>query len=255
MAFSNNHSRNQKLPPRWCILIDILGFSRMRECEQERALHALRELMRAIYRIGTRVYHEDGERLFVHHMGDGFAIVSSFGESSFERPLGIAVALMRCVACSGAFAAAALAEGEFADVTGFYPREVMKDYNERGVVALGGGGLMTLSSVMGAAFIRGYRLREKLPSGPFLAVSNEFRERIPAEFGVRVVEGKRCGTVLSIDWLRNESPVVDSIQKRGGLSAPQSSDLVEAIRDYCEKYPELRMKWSSDLSKFLGFSL
>ena len=227
----------------------------MWECEHERALYALGELMRAIYRIGTRVYHGDKERLFVHHMGDGFAIVSSFGESSFERPLSIAVALMRCVACSGAFAAATLAEGEFADVTGCYPGEVMKDYDERGVVALGGGGLMTLSSVMGTAFIRSYRLHEKLPSGPFLATSDEFRERIPNKFGVRVVEGERYGTVLSVDWLRTRSPVVDSIQKRGGLSAPQSSDLFEAIRDYCKRYPELRLKWSSDLSEFLGFSL
>ena len=149
----------------------------------------------------------------------------------------------------------ALAEGEFADIIGCYPGEVTKDCDEGGVVALGGGGLMTLSSVMGTAFIRGYRLHEKLPSVPFLAVSEEYRERIPTEFGVRVVKGERYGTVLSIDWLRTESAIVDSIQARGGLSAPQSPHLFKAIRDYCEEYPELRVKWSTELSKFLGFCL
>ena len=255
MAFSNDNYRKREVPERWCIFIDILGFSRMWECEERKALHVLGELMRAIYRIGTRVYRNDGERLFVHHMGDGFAIVGDFGESSFERPLGIAVALMRCVACSGAFAKATLAEGDFADVAGCYPEEVMKGSNEAQVVALGGGGLMTLSSVMGTAFIRSYRLHEKLPSGPFLAVSHEFRERIPTGFGVRVVEGKREETLLSIDWLRTENPIVGSIQERGCLSAPQSSDLFQVIRDYCDKYPELKMKWSGSLFKYLEFSL
>ena len=108
---------------------------------------------------------------------------------------------------------------------------------------------------MGTAFIRGYRLHETLPSGPFLAVSDEYRERIPTGCDVRVVEGGRDGDLLSIDWLRMASPVVISIQARGGLAAPQSSDLFRALRDYCERYPELRVKWSSNLSKFLGFSL
>ena len=243
------------VPERWCLFIDILGFSRMWECEQARALHPLRELMRAIYRIGTRVYRDDGQRLLVHHMGDGFGIVSSFGESSFERPLAIAIALMRCVASSGAFAAATLAEGDFADITGCYPEEVMKDCNEGGVVALGGGGLMTLSSVMGTAFIRAYRLHEELPSAPFLAVSDEHRDRIPTGFGVRLVTSKRDRSMLSIDWLRSESPLVSRIQAFGGLAAPQTEDLSRAIRDYCDTYPELREKWATDLRRFLGFSL
>ena len=75
------------------------------ESDQSRALHALRELMGAIYRIGSRVYPHEGKRLFVHQMGDGFAIVNDFGEASLERPLGIAAALMRHVASTGTFTA------------------------------------------------------------------------------------------------------------------------------------------------------
>ena len=130
MTSSANSPHLQTLPKRWCVFVDILGFSQLWETRQWKALHALRELMGAIYRIGTRMYPNDGERLFVHHMGDGFAIVSDFRESSFGRPLGIACALMRHMASTGTFAAAAIAEGEFSDITGCYPEEVMKDSEE-----------------------------------------------------------------------------------------------------------------------------
>ena len=66
-------------------------------------------------------------------MGDGFAIVSEFREESLERPIAIAIALMRCVATTGAFAAAAIAEGEHADITGCYPREVTEN-TDNGIV-------------------------------------------------------------------------------------------------------------------------
>ncbi len=105
---------------RWCMYIDILGFSQLWESKQSKTLHALGVLMQSIYRVGTRVYADEGERLFVHHMGDGFAIVSDFEEASFERPLGIAAALMRHLASTGAFAAA-VSEGELSDITGCYP--------------------------------------------------------------------------------------------------------------------------------------
>ena len=97
MPPATDRSRLQAVPMRWCNFIDILGFSQLWESDQSRALHALRELMGAIYRIGTRVYPHEVKRLFVHHLGDRFAIVSDFGEASLERPLGIAAALMRHV--------------------------------------------------------------------------------------------------------------------------------------------------------------
>ena len=153
--------------------------------------------MRAIYRIGTRVYPEDSQRLFVHQMGDGFAIVSEFGEESHKRPIAIAIALMRCVADTGTFAATAIAEGEHADITGCYPPEVT-DGSRNGIVRLGSG-LMTLSKVMGTAFIRAYRLHDAKPKGPFLKVSENHRDRIPGWVPVRPIKG---GPLLSTDWIR-----------------------------------------------------
>ena len=123
MTRSVDKLKQRTTPMRWCIFVDILGFSQLWEAEQMKALHSLRELMLAIYRIGARVYTNQGERLFVHHMGDGFAIVSDFGEASLERPLSIAATLMSHVATTGMFAAAAVAEGKFSDITGCYPKE------------------------------------------------------------------------------------------------------------------------------------
>lgn len=128
---------------RWCIYIDILGFSKVWECDEYKALNSLGELMRAICQIGKKVYPNEGERLFVHQMGDGFAIVSDFGEATLERPIAVAIALMRHVASTGMFATAAIAEGEFSDITGCYPREVTDDRDGDAVNL--GEGLMTLS--------------------------------------------------------------------------------------------------------------
>ena len=254
MTRSADRSRLETVPKRWCTFIDILGFSQLWESRQWKALHALRELMGAIHRIGTRVYGNEGERLFVHHMGDGFAIVSDFGEASFERPLGIAFALMRHMASNGTFAAAAVAEGEFSDITGCYPEEVMKDCGGGHVVPLNAG-LMTLSPVMGTAFIRAYRLHAQAPSGPFVIVSGEHEDRVPGGFEFRSVQGEGNSSLLSIDWMRAESPTVARIQGAASLRAPKAEELVQALRSYCAEYPSVRGKWCGNLRTLLSVDL
>ena len=239
---------------RWCVFVDILGFSQLWETRQWKALHALRELMGAIYRIGTRMYPNEGERLFVHHIGDGFAIVSDFGEASFERPLAIASALMRHMASTGTFAAAAIAEGEFSDITGCYPEEIMKDCEDGHVVRLNAG-LMTLSPVMGTAFIRAYRLNDEAPSGPFVIVSEEHGDRVPGGFECRLAEGKGDSKLISVDWMRAECPTVARIQRAASLRAPKSEELVQAIWSYCAEYPSVRRKWSGHLPSLLSVDL
>ena len=239
---------------RWCIFVDILGFSQVWEIEQEQALHSLRELMRAIYRIGTLVYIDEGDRLFVHHMGDGFAIVSDFGEASFERPLGIAAALMRHVASTGMFAAAAVAEGDFSDITGCYPEEVTKDCDDGNVVALGDG-LMTLSTVMGTAFIRAYRLNGNAPPGPFVVVPAELENRIPPGYRSCSVGRETDYGLFSIDWMRAECQTVAWIQKEARLRAPKVEELIQAIKNYCAEYSHVREKWSGNLQSMLSVDL
>ena len=238
---------------RWCIFIDILGFSKLWESNEYQALHSLRELMRAIFRIGTRVYPEEPQRLFVHQMGDGFAIVSEFREESLERPIAIAIALMRCVATTGAFAAAAIAEGEHADITGCYPREVTEN-TDNGIVRLGRG-LMTLSTVMGTAFICAYRLHNAAPSGPFLTVSANHPDRVPDGLPVRATKSRSCTSVLSIDWVRAERALLSDIQEKADISTPSQCELVRKIQEYCKQYELIRKKWNRYLRDLLDIEV
>lgn len=240
---------------RWCIYIDILGFSHFWGDEVNReALYPLGELMRALFRIGTKVYPNDDDRLFVHQMGDGFAIVSNFGEYSLERPICIAIALMRHVAAStGKFSAATIAEGEFGAIQGCYPREVMECYRD-GLVRLGRG-LMTLSTVMGAAFIRAYGLHNKAPSGPFLTVSDCQRNRVPDGLSVRTNKDDMGTRLLSMDWVRAQTPLLREIQIQADLMASEPDELVQKIRTYCGRYPHIREKWRIALNDFLAIKV
>ena len=250
---------------RWAIYIDILGFSYLWDDEERQALHPLNddgmwqalhplnELMLAIYRIGTKVYPDQGQRLFAHQMGDGFAIVSdSSSESSFERPIAIAIALMRCVASTGKFASAAIAEGDFADTMGCYPQEVRegRDCSDHDVIKLGHG-RMTLFSVMGTAFIRAYRLHKKGPSGPFLTVAKRHQPHIPESLPVRTVKEVQ-GELLSIDWIQADMPTLTCIQEQACLERPKPDKLLQAIKDYCVRYPKMADQWGSQLCDLLG---
>src|SRR3546814_2392541 len=80
--------------------------------------------MSGIYAIGNKVYTDDGDRLFAHQFGDGFVIVGDFHEEALDRCVAIAVALMRHIATSGCLARAAVAEGDFADYSGCWPKEI-----------------------------------------------------------------------------------------------------------------------------------
>lgn len=238
---------------RWCIYIDLLGFShRWEEFWQDdsyRALCPLNELMRAIYRIGKKVYPNAGERLFVHQMGDGFAIVNDFSsEPSLERPIVIAIALMRCVATTNTFAKASIAEGDFGDITGCYLEEVMddRDRSDPGVVRLGEG-LMTLSRVMGTTFIRAHKSHEDSPSGPLLIVAKCHEARIPESIPMQTIMDCRGKPWLSIDWIRADIPNLAHIQEQACLPRPEPYELVQAIRNYCKQYPDIRAKWKKSL--------
>ena len=233
------------LSKRWCIYIDILGFSKFWERDRLKALTAVRALMLAIHRIGTKVYPDNPERLFVHQMGDGFAIVSEFGEASLERPISIAIALMRHVASIDAFAIAAIAEGDHADIKGCYPREVTDD-SDNGSVRLGAG-LMTLSCVMGTAFVRAYGLQRATPSVPLLSVSAEDGHRLPDGLQIRETRGRKDEALCSIDWIRSDLSLLSNIQEKAGISAPPADAVIRKIQAYCALYADIRDDWRHHL--------
>lgn len=203
--------------------------------------------MRAICRIGRDVYPEYG-RLFVHQMGDGFAIVSDRHENSLERPISIATALMRYVTVTtGRFASAAISEGDFADIQGCYPDEVTCHSNN-GTIILGSG-IMTLSSVMGTAFIRAHKLSKAVrPSWPFLIIPTCHRNRIPPNLSIKIVSNE----ALSINWIVNQTPLLNEIQNKAGLKNLSQHELIQKVHDYNEAYSDIVRKWNPSLCHFLN---
>ena len=87
---------------------------------------------------------------------------------------------MRHVASVGALAAAAVSEGDFADIQSLIPSL------ENGGVCPYACGLMTNTPVMGTAFIRAHAVHRATRSGPFLTLSNSHKGRI-AELPFKVV--------------------------------------------------------------------
>ena len=238
---------------RWCIYVDVLGFSVLWEPDEREALLPLREIMIAIHGIGSKVYPTDGERLLVHQIGDGFVIVSEFGESTLERPLAIAVALLRSVSTVGKLASAAIEEGDFGDMQGCYPNEILNGC-ENGSVRLGEG-LMTLFPVMGSAFIRAYRLHNLAPSGPFLSIPQDAGGRVPAGFSLRKPPDENSAGLTTVDWIRAKSPLLRRMQEEAGLANPGTDELQRRLRDYCVRYPPLRRKWGYMLQELLDIEV
>ena len=215
----------------------------------------LRELMSAIHRIGKYVYpderSETGERLYVHQMGDGFAIVSDSHESLLGRPISVATALMRhVVATTGGFPSAAIAEGNLADIRSCYPEEVLNDRHDGdyNTVSLGRG-IMIISTVMGSAFIRAYKLSNAVkPSWPFLIMSESNRDRVPSELSRKTAP---CH-ILSINWVESQMPLVAEIQRKAGLSDLSPDEFRQKIQDYDMSYSEVVRKWKEPLCDYLN---
>ena len=237
---------------RWCIYTDILGFSHFWEYDQYRAITAVKAQIRAIFQIGAKVYPSSPKRLFVHQMGgDGLAIVSEGHEQSLERPIAIAVALLRHIATNGSFASAAIEEGDNAHVSGWYPEEM--EITDCGIVSLGDG-LMTLSSsVMGTTMIRVYHLNNDRPSEPFLTISENCLDRIPEDMDIRVTEsdGKR---IWSINWLQYELTILSDIRDKTGISIPSAEFINQKIKRYSSQNTDIRDKEknSSQTSRYSG---
>jgi len=121
---------------RWAIYMDIEGFGALYETDDQVRL-SLGDLMEGIYLIGSRCYFETPDRIFAHQTGDGFAIVSEFGEASLEVPAAVAIALMRHVSASGRLAKATIAQGDFGNIIGCYPASVRDAGDKNGLVLMG----------------------------------------------------------------------------------------------------------------------
>ena len=238
--------RNETTMERWAINIDLEGFSALWE-KEDRVLLSLGELMRAIFRVGSRCFPQSPDRLFAYQLGDGFLVLSDFHEESLDRAINIAVALMRHVAATNRFAKASLAEGELSDIVSCYPGEVRDAIEEHLRVSMGMG-LMTIFPVMGTALIRAVSVSKGSPTkGPLVILQSSKAPRLSSSIPVVRVPG--CD-LLSVDWVHMESPELERLQQTAGLDHPPTAALERTLRDYCQRYP-VPQEWRDNVETLL----
>lgn len=213
---------------RWSIWIDVEGFSTLYRSEEARAIAYLGELMEALFLIGTKMYPQEPERLFIHQFGDGFVVVSSFEEASPERPLAICIAVMRHLLKKRCVTKAAISVGGFFDVSSCYPKSVMEASKDRRHVGLGEG-LMTIIPVMGTAFIAAYKLADR-HSGALLLVDTIGFVSLPK--GLIATPG----TPDSIDWIHSYFPEVDEICEKTGLEKIDNESAEAKMKEYLDAH-------------------
>ena len=239
---------NKKPIGRWAINIDLEGFGHLYD-KEDLVLLSLCELMEGIYRIGVQCYPESPDRIFAHQLGDGFIIVSDFPEDSFERPVAIALSLLRHVAHSGRYAKATISEGEFADIFSCYPSSSTNAAGSDKRVRLGHG-IMTLFPVMGTALIRSISVAKKCPSGPLLALASENRKRIPEGLVVHEITSQ---DIIVVDWIHSENELSKNISSKSKLKWPDAPTISEQLKDYCQKQ-SVKEEWKKSVNNFLGVS-
>lgn len=227
---------------RWSIWIDIEGFSKL--WDDGLALAGLRALMSGIYAIGNKVYTDDGARLFAHQFGDGFVIVGDFHEEALDRCVAIAVVLMRHVATSGCLARAAVAEGDFADYSGCWPKEIRQELanlQSDDTVSLGSG-IVTLLPVIGTALINANKLdSSNCIKGAVLTIASRDAGRIATGFPRRVSAADSRLTM--IDWVHATSPIIDEIVVQSGFGGISAADIEAAITRYVGQTPKPPSAW------------
>jgi len=220
---------------RWSIYIDIEGFGSQYD-QTMNALIPLNGLMEGIYQIGTEKYNDDVSRLFAHQFGDGFVIVSCFEEECLDRPVAIAIALMRHVLASGGVSKASIAEGSFSDIKSCYPKTVT-DLEEDGRISMGAG-LMTIIPVMGTALINAVGLDKRSPSGSLLTIDSNDKHRISPEFKDREIENG----LHSINWLKGDQALVAEIADESKLRNPNEQERIAILSNYI-KQNKLKPSW------------
>jgi hypothetical protein len=209
---------------RWSIWIDIEGFSSLYQVDQSRAIFALGFLMEAIFLIGSKIYPKAPERLFVHQFGDGFVIVSDFPEASAERPIAIAICLMRHLIAAGIACKSGIACGGFADVSGCYPQVVLEQVSNGHLVNVGEG-LMTITPVMGTTLIASHKLSGKR-KGAVLLLHDACFTTIPEGIVVRKAE------YSTVDWVHSNLDITRRISREAGLIYLNPAEAEISLRQY-----------------------
>lgn len=229
---------------RWCLWIDVEGFSSM---PLNRGAILLRELAYDLFRIGSG-YIEEG-CLFVHQFGDGFIITPYGLESVLDRAVPMAVALMRSAATRGGYMRAAISAGEMADVVGWHHKE-LRDLRENGRLVFGTGpGVMTINPVLGEGLINAHRLSGKKPRGPQLLVDCEV-DPVKADPQVPIIDQSEHH--VAIDWIRSGLPQAEAFVQLLLGRQPTTNELCARLALYISQETTLNPEWKDGARLLLG---
>lgn len=233
---------------RWSIWIDIEGFGVIYGKSREQALSALSHLMDALYRTATNVYAESPNRLFIHQFGDGFVIVSDFPETSAERPLAMAITLMRHMISLQVATKVAISAGDFSDVLGRYPDAIQEAVTGDGRTFKVGEGLMSVIPVMGMALISPYKLSNK-KTGALLLLDTAPFSNIPE--GIK----SSSSEPMTIDWVHSDLPLIKEICDKAGFHGYDAPTTAKHLTAYIEMNTGLPKEWQENTLKAAGLSI
>jgi hypothetical protein len=221
--------------PRWSIWIDIEGFSdrfQRGEKEEADAIRGLAQLMDAIHRVGSTVYAAAPDRLFAHQFGDGFLVLSDFAEPSAERPIALAISLMRHLMSHGVPCKSAIACGTFSDIVGCYPTTLTRALHAHHAIPMGEG-LLTATPVMGTALIAPYKLSHQRKGAVLLVQATCFASLPKATIVT-------SDPPVVIDWIHTELDLCSRISATAGLNLPGPTAAELSLHQYISR-------WAADL--------
>ena len=220
---------------RWIIWVDLEGFSHVYMENEDKALWALRGLVRDLHSVGVKLYPYEPERLFIHQVGDGFVVEPDFGDIDLLRPIALGIALHRASVIRGSCLKIAIGLGTLADVQGCYPDEIMSKQKD-GAIQLGTG-LMTVFPVMGDGLIDAHEV-SKRASGPLLLVRGDLADALPNR-NIPTIPYHRH---FEVDWMHADLiEATDILTLLGHCTTP--INLEEKLTEYLGSHDSMGNEW------------
>ncbi|NQT96477.1 MAG: hypothetical protein HQ562_01920 [Candidatus Marinimicrobia bacterium] len=233
---------------RWSIWIDIEGFKFLHDARNTQALLLLGRLIEDIFLIGSKVFPDDPDRLFIHQVGDGLIIVSDFMEDSLERAVAIAIVLVQSLLSYGGLARAGISSGDFADITGCYPPTIRENQND-GYLRVGRG-VMSITKVMGGALVNAFSIAHDGPSGPMIRYDLKLWDRICGLENLKTMD--KTDMSIGINWYSSDVPLVDDIAKNIRENKFEKVLLKRNLEWYLNEFDsQLSENWKSTARKIL----
>jgi hypothetical protein len=143
---------------------------------------------------------------------------------------------MRHLLKKGVATKAAISAGDFADISGCYPKEVMSVATDGRWIKIGDG-LMTIVPVMGMALISAHKLADT-DTGALLLLDSLAFSKIPSETIAH------NGTAAVVDWVHSTIAGVEEICMKSGLENVTATDAEAMLTSYVTTNKDmLSKKW------------